>query len=262
LRVSWTPDGAAAWDARLCAPAGGEGVAARLRRGGLPARLADALCAEAGLAAGARMAELRREQRGALVRALTAYALPVTGHEVGSPPRASARCGPPSQPLPVAARPHSRCLRPCPCICSRRARLWAPRLVPHSQPCAASLVKQTWRQRRAQGYAKAEVTGGGLPLEEVDCATLESRLRPGLFVCGELVDVWGRVGGYCFLWACPSCCCLLPCSSTRQTRTFALCWLLGTVSALVPAAMRDRVRARPAQAWLSGRLAGLSAARA
>ena len=84
LRVGWTPDGAAAWDARMQAPAGAETVAARLRRGGVPARLADALIAEAGLEAGARMAGLRREHRMALVNALSSYRLHVTGHEVRS----------------------------------------------------------------------------------------------------------------------------------------------------------------------------------
>lgn len=80
--MGWTLEGAAAWDARLRAPAGAEGVAARLRRGGVPARLADALCAEAGLAPDARMAGLRREHRQALVQALADYRLAVTGHEV------------------------------------------------------------------------------------------------------------------------------------------------------------------------------------
>lgn len=62
---------------------------------------------------------------------------------------------------------------------------------------------QPQRGTSAQGYAKAEVTGGGVPLDEVDCATLESRLRPGLFVCGELIDVFGRIGGFNFYWARP-----------------------------------------------------------
>lgn len=51
------------------------------------------------------------------------------------------------------------------------------------------------------GFAKAEVTGGGLPLEQVNCRTLESRLRPGLHIVGELLDVTGRVGGFNFFWA-------------------------------------------------------------
>ncbi|GFR47749.1 hypothetical protein Agub_g9514 [Astrephomene gubernaculifera] len=52
-----------------------------------------------------------------------------------------------------------------------------------------------------EGYKKAEVTGGGVRLEELDCATLESRLLPGLFLCGECVDVFGRIGGFNFYWA-------------------------------------------------------------
>ncbi|MDB4899618.1 MAG: hypothetical protein JWN53_1426, partial [Gemmatimonadetes bacterium] len=39
-----------------------------------------------------------------------------------------------------------------------------------------------------EGYKKAEVTGGGVSLAEVDPRTMESRLRPGLFLCGEVLD--------------------------------------------------------------------------
>ena len=52
-----------------------------------------------------------------------------------------------------------------------------------------------------EGYAKAEVTGGGVALGEVDPRTLESRLRPGLFLCGEILDAFGPIGGYNFAWA-------------------------------------------------------------
>lgn len=52
-----------------------------------------------------------------------------------------------------------------------------------------------------EGYKKAEVTGGGVALEEVDPRTLESRLHPGLFVAGELLDAFGPIGGYNFVWA-------------------------------------------------------------
>ena len=51
------------------------------------------------------------------------------------------------------------------------------------------------------GYKVAEVTGGGVPLDEVQPSTLESRKTPGLFLCGEILDVIGRIGGYNFLWA-------------------------------------------------------------
>ncbi len=51
-----------------------------------------------------------------------------------------------------------------------------------------------------EGYKKAEVTGGGVALDEVDPRTLESRVAPGLFLCGELLDAFGPIGGYNFLW--------------------------------------------------------------
>lgn len=52
-----------------------------------------------------------------------------------------------------------------------------------------------------EGYKKAEVTGGGVALGEVDARTLESRLHPGLFLCGEILDAFGPIGGYNFAWA-------------------------------------------------------------
>lgn len=52
-----------------------------------------------------------------------------------------------------------------------------------------------------EGYRKAEVTGGGVSLAELDPRTLESRRHPGLFICGEVLDAFGPVGGYNFLWA-------------------------------------------------------------
>lgn len=52
-----------------------------------------------------------------------------------------------------------------------------------------------------EGYKKAEVTGGGVALGEVNPGTLESRLHPGLFLCGEILDAFGPIGGYNFLWA-------------------------------------------------------------
>lgn len=52
-----------------------------------------------------------------------------------------------------------------------------------------------------EGYKKAEVTGGGIALSEVDPRTLESRRHPGLFICGEVLDAFGPIGGYNFLWA-------------------------------------------------------------
>ena len=52
-----------------------------------------------------------------------------------------------------------------------------------------------------EGYAKAEVMGGGVSLAEIDPATMQSRIAPGLFLCGEMLDVFGPIGGYNFVWA-------------------------------------------------------------
>ena len=52
-----------------------------------------------------------------------------------------------------------------------------------------------------RGFAVAEVTAGGVPLREINLATMESRVCPGLFLCGEICDVDGRIGGYNFQWA-------------------------------------------------------------
>ncbi|GAX81938.1 hypothetical protein CEUSTIGMA_g9366.t1 [Chlamydomonas eustigma] len=65
----------------------------------------------------------------------------------------------------------------------------------------AALTKYPLSVNGSEGYKKAEVTGGGVPLEQVDCSSMESRLLPGLFLCGEILDVFGRIGGYNFYWA-------------------------------------------------------------
>jgi hypothetical protein len=52
-----------------------------------------------------------------------------------------------------------------------------------------------------EGYRKAEVMGGGIALSEVDPRTMESKRQPGLYLCGEVLDAFGPIGGYNFLWA-------------------------------------------------------------
>jgi len=47
-----------------------------------------------------------------------------------------------------------------------------------------------------RGFEEAIVTAGGVKLEEIDPRTMESRLAPGLFICGELLDIDGATGGY------------------------------------------------------------------
>lgn len=49
-----------------------------------------------------------------------------------------------------------------------------------------------------RGFDKAEVTAGGVSLKEVDPRTLQSRLVPGLFIAGEILDLDGWIGGYNF----------------------------------------------------------------
>lgn len=129
LRVQWTPLDAGGWDRELRET---KGAVLSLLRRHLPERLAEQLCAEAGIDPAASLAQLRRDDRKRLATHLAEYSLPWTGDE---------------------------------------------------------------------GYPKAEVTGGGVDLAEVSPRTLESRLHPGLFLCGELLDAFGPIGGYNFAWA-------------------------------------------------------------
>lgn len=52
-----------------------------------------------------------------------------------------------------------------------------------------------------RGYKFAEVTAGGVPLSEVDLKRMASRICPNLFLCGEICDVDGPIGGLNFQWA-------------------------------------------------------------
>jgi predicted Rossmann fold flavoprotein len=102
---------------------------ARAVPGAFPARLAESLCAHAGVDPGRRAGETSKAERHALVLAIKRLTLPVAG---------------------------------------------------------------------TRGFDFAEVTAGGVALDEVDPATMESRLVPGLFVVGEILDVDGPIGGFCF----------------------------------------------------------------
>ncbi|MEY4237836.1 MAG: hypothetical protein RL339_437 [Pseudomonadota bacterium] len=53
----------------------------------------------------------------------------------------------------------------------------------------------------SEGYAKAEVTAGGISTAELSSQTMEARKLPGLYAIGEAVDVTGWLGGYNFQWA-------------------------------------------------------------
>src|SRR5262249_41225623 len=65
-----------------------------------------------------------------------------------------------------------------------------------------NLVQAIKRTRIAingtMGFGKAEVTAGGVPLDEVDSRNLASKIVPGLFLAGEILDLDGPIGGYNF----------------------------------------------------------------
>lgn len=52
-----------------------------------------------------------------------------------------------------------------------------------------------------QGWDNAQVTGGGIPLAEIDSITMESKTQPGLYLAGEVLDVAGDCGGFNLHWA-------------------------------------------------------------
>lgn len=52
-----------------------------------------------------------------------------------------------------------------------------------------------------EGYAKAEVTVGGVDTDELSAKTMEAKKAPGLYFIGEVVDVTGHLGGFNFQWA-------------------------------------------------------------
>jgi hypothetical protein len=130
LTVRWTPLDREAWERSFLDAS--QGTVGGLLGQRLPSRLAERLAREAGVPADRALSRLRRDERKALLSALTAYELPWTGDE---------------------------------------------------------------------GYKKAEVTGGGVALDQVDPRTLESRVAPGLHLCGEILDAFGPIGGHNFLWA-------------------------------------------------------------
>jgi predicted Rossmann fold flavoprotein len=83
---------------------------------------------------------------------------------------------------------------------------WANRLVADMRDAdlrelAAGLQGWEIRPDGSEGYRKAEVTLGGVDTRELSSQTMESRLVPGLFFIGEVVDVTGWLGGYNFQWA-------------------------------------------------------------
>ena len=65
----------------------------------------------------------------------------------------------------------------------------------------AELHAWTLRPDGSEGFAKAEVTVGGVDTNELDARTMESKRVPGMYFIGEVVDVTGWLGGFNFQWA-------------------------------------------------------------
>ena len=63
------------------------------------------------------------------------------------------------------------------------------------------LKRWTFQPNGTEGFAKAEVTVGGIATAELSSKTMEARRVPGLYAIGEAVDVTGWLGGYNFQWA-------------------------------------------------------------
>jgi len=79
----------------------------------------------------------------------------------------------------------------------------SPRQIPRERRMAlvAELGPAAIPVKGSRGDTFAEATAGGVPLRELHLDTLESRLQPGLHLCGEVLDVDGRIGGFNFQWA-------------------------------------------------------------
>jgi predicted flavoprotein YhiN len=71
----------------------------------------------------------------------------------------------------------------------------------HLRAGETRLAEWTFKPNGTEGFAKAEVTVGGVSTAELSSKTMEARRIPGLFVIGEAVDVTGWLGGYNFQWA-------------------------------------------------------------
>ena len=63
------------------------------------------------------------------------------------------------------------------------------------------LAKWPFHPNGTEGFAKAEVTSGGISTAELSSRTMEAKRIPGLYAIGEAVDVTGWLGGYNFQWA-------------------------------------------------------------
>lgn len=130
------------------------------------------------------------------------------GTSVGNCVSDFARCKPPREPLELAEGVTGLCDLP-----DRLIRvLCGMANVNPAAPChaltrearkslARTLTDLKLPISGTRGFTFAEVTAGGVPLSELQLATMESRVCPALHLCGEILDVDGRIGGYNFQWA-------------------------------------------------------------
>jgi predicted Rossmann fold flavoprotein len=88
-------------------------------------------------------------------------------------------------------------------LADRWAALHAPSAWNNASLLEAEDRLHSWQVTPAgsEGYAKAEVTAGGISTAELSAQTMESLRVPGLYFIGEAVDVTGHLGGYNFQWA-------------------------------------------------------------
>ena len=88
---------------------------------------------------------------------------------------------------------------------ARFDQLWGRRRVVGLQDSLALAERRlaAWRftPNGTEGYAKAEVTVGGIATAGLSSRTMEAAKAPGLYAIGEAVDVTGWLGGYNFQWA-------------------------------------------------------------
>lgn len=88
-------------------------------------------------------------------------------------------------------------------LAARWLEVHAPQSWTNAAICDLEKLVHAWvlKPVGTEGYAKAEVTAGGVDTDDLWAKTMESRNVPGLFFIGEVVDVTGQLGGFNFQWA-------------------------------------------------------------
>ena len=67
--------------------------------------------------------------------------------------------------------------------------------------CAALIKEMVFHITGSKGWKEAQITSGGVALDEIAPETLESKFTPGFYMCGEILDYDGRCGGFNLNWA-------------------------------------------------------------